>query len=64
VFIKYEVIELTNRVMMSIGFVVHFEEKSVKSKAVIAKSSTASESRKPILAVLIGYALNVLLKKV
>jgi len=49
---------------MRIGFVVHFDEISVKNRAVIAKSRTASEIRKPILDALIGYALKVLLKKV
>jgi hypothetical protein len=50
--------------MMSIGFVVHFEAKSVKIKAVIEKSSTTSEIRKPILVEIVEYSLRILLKKV
>jgi len=50
--------------MMSIGFVVHFEAKSVKIKAVIAKSNTAIEIRKLILVEMVEYSLRMLLKKV
>ena len=42
------------------GFVVHFDEKSVKIKAVMEKSNIDNEIRKPILAALIGYILKVL----
>jgi len=56
--------ELISKIMMSIGFVVHLEAKSVKIKAVIAKSSTASDIRKLILVEIVEYSLRILLKKV
>ena len=48
---------------MMIGFVVHLEAKSVKTREDKPKSTTGTESIKPILEAK-GYAFRVFIKKV
>jgi len=61
---KYAVIDEANSTMISMGFVVHFELKSVNTKATIAKCTKGKESKKPWLSSVQGYVVSIFVKNV